>query len=70
VLVSTVLSGLDARVAGVHVGRIDAVYLVGGLIVIAGGVYFGVVAGRLPKVVPAIPAQRDAGADAAEEVSR
>jgi MFS family permease len=40
VLVSTVLRGLDADVAGVHFGRIDTMFLFGGLIVIVGGVYF------------------------------
>jgi MFS family permease len=43
-LVSTVLRGLDVTVAGVHLGRIDSVFGVAGLIVIGAGVYFGLAA--------------------------
>jgi MFS family permease len=39
VLVSTVFKDLDASVLGLHFGRIDTVYLAGGLIVLTGGVY-------------------------------
>jgi MFS family permease len=38
-LVSTVLRDLHTRVAGVSVGRIDTVFTVSGLLILAGGVY-------------------------------
>jgi hypothetical protein len=46
VLVSTVLHGLNASVAGIHLGRIDAVFLVAGAIIAASGVYFGLATRR------------------------
>ncbi|GAB1692754.1 MFS transporter [Krasilnikovia sp. M28-CT-15] len=38
-LVSTVLRHLDVTVAGIHLGRVDAVFLAGGLLVLAAGLY-------------------------------
>ena len=46
VLVSTVLRGLNTSVAGVHLGRIDSVFLVAGIIIAASGVYFGLATRR------------------------
>jgi MFS family permease len=46
VLVSTVLRGLDTRVAGVHLGRIDSVFLAAGVVMVAAGVYFGLATRR------------------------
>jgi fucose permease len=60
-LASTVLLRFHADVAGLHIGRIDTIFTIAGLLIIAGGVYaaFG-----LPK--DAKPA--DAGGAVAEEV--
>ena len=46
VLVSTVLRGLNTSVAGIHLGRIDAVFLVAGAIIAGSGVYFGLATRR------------------------
>lgn len=67
VLVSTVLYGLDGTVAGVHFGRIDVVFGVGGLITMTSGLYFWYATRSPDATAPAppvsLPAQRD---DAAE----
>jgi MFS family permease len=46
VLVSTVLRRVDANVLGVHIGRLDSVFMVGAVITILAGVYFGLAARR------------------------
>jgi hypothetical protein len=38
-LASTVLSGLDARVLGIHFGPIDTIFLFAGIIILCGGVW-------------------------------
>ncbi len=38
-LASTVLRGLDARIAGVHFGRIDTIFFAGGVMIVASAVY-------------------------------
>jgi MFS family permease len=48
VIVSTVLKDLDTRVLGLHFGRIDTVFAVAGLIVMASGAYFWFAARGLP----------------------
>ncbi|WP_069464904.1 MFS transporter, partial [Actinacidiphila rubida] len=78
-LASTGLHGLDAEVAGVHLGPIDTIFSVAGLLVMAGGAYAAVAmrgAGAAPPAavpspraegVPGSPrAEADAGPSAAE----
>jgi MFS family permease len=57
-LASTVLRGLDTSVAGIHLGRIDAIFLAGGLIIIVSGVYFALAARQVRTTVePALAAE-------------
>ena len=58
VLVSTILRHVNADILGVHIGRLDAVFMVGALITILSGVYFGVAARRPvpPDLMPATAA--------------
>jgi len=53
-LVSTVLNGMHAHVAGFTFGPFDTVFMAGGLMVIAAGVYASVQVGRA--IVPVTPA--------------
>jgi MFS family permease len=48
VLASTVLLGLNITVAGVHLGRIDSIFLVAGVLMALSGVYFGLAARKFP----------------------
>jgi hypothetical protein len=52
-LASSLLRGLDVSVAGLHLGRIDSIFLVSGLLIVASGAYFAVATRALPDTAAA-----------------
>jgi hypothetical protein len=63
ILVSTVLRGLSEDVLGVHIGRIDSVFVVAGIIAMLSGVYFAIAASRPAPAVDQPSEQSAAVAD-------
>jgi MFS family permease len=57
-LASTVLADFHGSVAGVHVGRIDIIFSVAGLLIVAGGVYGAIALPRDKDSSEQVPAQR------------